>query len=123
MRKIFALFALFALALLALSACSTSGSAESPQVEAGKQTFQAYCSACHLTEGDQVLVGPSMTGLGSRAGNTVAETDAEAYIRESILDPGAHVNEGFANVMPNIYGATLTEEDLDALVAYLLTFK
>ncbi len=123
MKKNYAMIIL-GITILLLSACSTGSSTDiSPQIEAGMQTFQAYCSACHLTEGTQVLVGPALEGLASRAGNTVAGMDAESYIWESILDPGAHVNEGFTNLMPPVYGTTLSEEDLDALVAYLLTFN
>ncbi|MEJ2759868.1 MAG: cytochrome c [Anaerolineales bacterium] len=125
MKKYLITVMIFSLALLILSACSTSASDDniSPQVEAGMKIFQANCSSCHLTEGRQVLVGPSLEGLASRAGSTISGMNAEDYIRQSILDPSAHVGEGFTNLMPNIYSTVLSEEKLDAVVAYLLTLK
>lgn len=121
MRKQIIIFLIF---VVLVSACSNQDSpAASADEEAGMKIFQANCSACHLTEGEQVLVGPSMEGLASRAGTTVSGMDAEDYLRESILEPAAHVNEGFTNVMPNIYSTVLSEDELDALMAYLLTFN
>jgi nitric oxide reductase subunit C len=116
-------------ALVILSACSSEQSASPADpsgvdLELGQRMFQANCSSCHSTEKDMVLVGPSIAGLASRAGNTVAGLDAEAYIRQSILEPEAYQNEGFpSNIMPATYGQQLSEEDINALVSYLLTFE
>jgi mono/diheme cytochrome c family protein len=42
-------------------------------------------------------------------------------IRESILDPNAVITPGYeANVMPPNFGETLSDEQLDTLVTYLL---
>jgi len=49
-------------------------------------------------------------------GRTV--TADENYIRESILDPGAKVVNGFKPVMPTFQGL-VSEEQLNALVAYV----
>ena len=43
------------------------------------------------------------------------------YLRQSIVEPDARIAEGFqGGVMPDTYERTLTEEQLDALVQYLL---
>jgi cytochrome c oxidase subunit 2 len=42
----------------------------------------------------------------------------ENYLRESILDPSAHVVEGFNNVMPASYSA-LNERQVSALIAFI----
>jgi cytochrome c oxidase subunit 2 len=56
-----------------------------------------------------------MAGIGSRG---------DAYIRESILDPNAVLVDGFpADTMPNVWGDELSSEQVDQLVAYLLTLK
>lgn len=68
------------------------------------------CVACHTTDGS-VLVGPSWAGLADRAD--------EEYIRQSILDPGAVIVEGFDDLMPKTFADTLSPDDVDALVAYL----
>lgn len=46
---------------------------------------------------------------------------AEEFLRESIVDPSAFVDEEyFDNVMPKVYGEILTEEEIDNLIAFLL---
>lgn len=57
-------------------------------------------------------------GMGS------AETDAVEYIRTSIVDPSAYVVPGFPDMlMPHSYAEIFTEEEIDDLVAYLLTLQ
>lgn len=80
------------------------------------------CIACHSTNGRDG-VGPTWSGLfGSERsledGSTVTADDA--YLRESIVDPQAKVVDGFiAGIMPGSFGDSLTDEELDALVAYI----
>lgn len=82
----------------------------------------APCSSCHYVDSDQMLVGPGMLGMGARAGETVSGQDAVAYLRNSILHPNDHVVEGYpAMVMPQNYGDQLTEENINDLIAYLLS--
>ncbi len=42
----------------------------------------------------------------------------EAYIRESILNPGAKVVAGFENIMPTFKGQ-VTEEEIIQLIAFI----
>jgi hypothetical protein len=54
-----------------------------------------------------------------RAGYVAAD-----YIRQSIVEPNAHIVEGFAEgLMYQFYGTDLTEEQINDLVAYTLTLK
>jgi mono/diheme cytochrome c family protein len=53
------------------------------------------------------------------AGDREPGTSAEDYVRESLLDPGKVVVEGFGNVMPSFDGK-LDDAQLKALVDYLL---
>jgi hypothetical protein len=56
-----------------------------------------------------------MDGVGNRG---------EDYLKESILDPDATLVDGFpAGTMPQVWGDELTSEQVDQLVAYLLTLK
>lgn len=115
-----------AVSLALLSGCGggqSDANETDPQVEAGQRIFQAKCSACHSTEKNVVLVGPSLAGISKRAGEKVEGLSAEEYIRQSVLDPAAYLNEGYQNVMPATFGQQLNEEDLNALVAYLLTIN
>jgi mono/diheme cytochrome c family protein len=76
---------------------------------------QAGCSTCHSLNEGEVIVGPSLAGIGSRD---------EAYIRESILDPNAVLVDGYpADTMPNVWGDELSQGQLDQLVAFLLSLK
>jgi hypothetical protein len=43
------------------------------------------------------------------------------YLRQSIVDPGAYVVEDFNDTMPKGIHNAFSEEDIDALVAFLLT--
>jgi cytochrome c oxidase subunit 2 len=82
------------------------------------------CLGCHSIDGS-VRVGPSFQGLFGRQveleGGEKATAD-EAYLRESILQPGAKVVKGFPNVMPEFKGK-ISEEDLSAIIAYLKALK
>jgi mono/diheme cytochrome c family protein len=123
MRKtIFVLIALL-VAALALSACGGGGAGADEGAGAGQDLFemtvigtQAGCVTCHSRTAGEVIVGPSLAGIGTRG-------DAD-YIRESILNPNAVLVEGFsAGTMPDVWGEELSDEQIDQLVAYLLTLK
>jgi cytochrome c oxidase subunit 2 len=52
-------------------------------------------------------------------GTSVAD---ENYLRESILDPQAHLVQGYQAIMPT-YQGLLSEENVMQLIAYLKTLK
>ncbi|GIX06179.1 MAG: hypothetical protein KatS3mg115_0582 [Candidatus Poribacteria bacterium] len=94
----------------------------SPLSAQGAQLFSTLgCSSCHLPGG----VGPSLEGLyGSRvrlSDGSVVLAD-EAYLRESILNPGAKIVWGYPASMPS-YQGLIGEAELQALVAYLRTLS
>ncbi|HET7009247.1 MAG TPA: cytochrome c oxidase subunit II [Anaerolineales bacterium] len=84
---------------------------------------QFGCAACHTlaAAGSNGQVGPPLDGLAATAANRVPGLSAEEYVRQSILEPGAHVVQPFANgLMPADFGQRLTDEQLDALIEFLL---
>jgi cytochrome c551/c552 len=82
------------------------------------------CVTCHSMEPDVVLVGPSHAGLANRAGSYKEGMDAEAYLRESIVDPDAHIVEGFTpGVMYQTFADELRANEINDLVAYMLTLN
>jgi mono/diheme cytochrome c family protein len=89
----------------------------------------APCSACHSLQPGQTLVGPSLAGIDSRAGSTVAGQDATTYIRHSIqapseyLVPGGSFASGGKSLMPANLGNDMSAQDLADLIAYLSTLK
>lgn len=112
--------------LLALIACQPEAAPEptatpDPVVVQGRELFSRHCASCHATEPGTVIVGPSLAGMADRAGDRVPGFDAHAYLLQSIVQPGAHVVEGFDDTMPSNFGKRLTGDEIDALVAYLMT--
>ena len=97
-----------------------NGGSTGPLSATGEKLFaELGCSTCHRT--DTQGRGPNLQGVFGKPvllqdGRTV--TADENYIRESILDPGAKVVNGFKPVMPTFQGL-VSEEQLNALVAYV----
>lgn len=91
----------------------------------GERQIAAFvpCSTCHYVERHQgVLLGPNMDGLGKRAGNRVPGVTAEEYLYQAIRDPDAYVVDGFPpHTMNQAYDDRLTDEQIDHIIAYLLT--
>jgi cytochrome c2 len=126
MQKIF-LISLMLIALL-LSACSTAAPAgptptPDPLVIKGQQIFNSRCATCHALVPDTVIIGPSLAGIATRAGTRVEGQSAEEYIQNSIRRPDDYVVEGFKDVMITNLSMELTDEEMNALVAFLMTLK
>lgn len=87
---------------------------------------QEGCTACHSIDGSSG-VGPTLKGLFGATksladGSTV--TADEVYLRQSIVDPGAKITEGFsAGLMPTRYGTSLSGADVTAILEYIKTLK
>lgn len=89
------------------------------------------CASCHSVDESQLrLVGPPMWGIYERAEERIAESgdaDPVEYVRNSILMPTAYIVPADAggpypeNLMPPNYGEVLTEQELNDVVAYILT--
>ncbi len=103
----------------------------SPGAQLGQDIFegsgmsaQAGCQICHSLEPGRQLVGPSLAGIAVTAQSRVPGLSAEEYLRESILDPDAYIVEGYrSGQMLPIYEEQLTEDEVGALVQYLLTLE
>jgi cytochrome c oxidase subunit 2 len=88
----------------------------------GESVFaSAGCGACHAftPAGSDAEVGPGLDDLAGAAEG--AGVPVEEFVRQSIVDPNARVAEGYQpDVMPDTYENTLSEEQLDLLVQYLV---
>ena len=89
---------------------------------AGKAVFAAQgCGGCHAfaPAGSSGAVGPKLDDLAGDA-SAVGQPLAE-FVRASITDPGSFVPPGYADgIMPKTFGS-LSPEDLDNLVAFVLS--
>ena len=82
------------------------------------------CATCHSLEEGVTMAGPSHYGVATRAETAVEGMSAEEYLRQSIVDPDAHISEGFtAGIMYKNYGQELSESQINDLVAFLMTLK
>jgi mono/diheme cytochrome c family protein len=126
---------MLAISLGALTGCREAGSASSIQgsvgnPEKGHTLFGMVligdpqtpgCATCHSLQPGKTIVGPSLAGVSTRAAQT---EDANQFLRQSILEPDAIIAPSFASgVMYSRYANSLTTEQVDDLVAYLLTLK
>jgi cytochrome c oxidase subunit II len=90
-------------------AAAAAGSAQ------GKTLFTQQCGTCHALAdaGTTAEVGPDLDKV-------LAGKNAD-FIRTSIVDPNAEIAPGFQpNVMPGNFGESLSQQQLDSLVEYLL---
>jgi cytochrome c2 len=81
----------------------------------------AICGTCHALVPDTVVVGPSLAGIAERAATRVPDMSAEQYLRESILNPGEYVVEGFPDAMQKNFGSVLTGDQINDIIAFLMT--
>ena len=95
----------------------------SPQAVAGQKLFTRECASCHSLSEDTIIVGPSLAHVATVAADRVAGQSAEAYLMSSILNPNDYIVADFDGLMPSTFGKELTGEEIDALVAYLLTLE
>jgi mono/diheme cytochrome c family protein len=94
----------------------------SPEEQAGSRIFtgKGGCVGCHNAGSGGGTTGPNLSHIGTDGATRKPGMDASAYIHESMLDPQAYIVAGYAAVMPSFRG-TLTEEEINSVVAYLLT--
>lgn len=82
------------------------------------------CTSCHSTDGSRII-GPTFQGLfGSErtfedGSSAVAD---ENYIRESLIDPGAKIVEGYQNQMVS-YEGRLSDDDISDIIEYFKTLE
>lgn len=98
-----------------------------PGVADGRAIFEGRdggCSVCHSVAKGDDGVGPSLYGVASVAGSRVEGLDAEGYLRQSILLPDQYVVDGYpAGQMLAIYRERFSDDELDAVIAYLMTLE
>jgi mono/diheme cytochrome c family protein len=90
--------------------------------EAGKALYKSkICFSCHSIDGSKI-VGPSFKGLyGSKQPTDKGEVVADdAYLKESMLQPGAKIVTGFPPAMPQL---ALTDIEVQSLTLFIASLK
>jgi glucose/arabinose dehydrogenase/mono/diheme cytochrome c family protein len=81
------------------------------------------CVTCHMLDERRGL-GPSLRGLRNIAGSRVSGLSAVEYVRQSIVDANAYIVPGYnADYMYQGYGDSLSDEQVEALVAFVLSLE
>ncbi len=90
-------------------------------VAEGESLFAAQgCSGCHTDQ--NTPVAPTLHDIYGKEvefGDGGKATVDDAYLHESIVDPGAKVVKGYNDIMPKNYGADLSDDQIQALIAYI----
>ncbi len=102
-----------------------------PDSKAGEQLYyeaasgvNAGCRICHSLEKNEKIIGPSFYGIADRAGERIPGLTAEEYLRQSIVEPNAFVVPGYPEgQMIQNFGTILTEEQINDLIAFLMTME
>lgn len=101
---------IFTLLAFFLTFAERASAADAAKIKQGEKLFaERQCTACHAINGKGGPVGPDLTKVGSRRD--------EAWLKKFLPDPKSVAPE---TMMPPFRG---TKEELDALVAYLLSLK
>jgi mono/diheme cytochrome c family protein len=91
-------------------------------VKAGEEIYKekGTCEVCHRI-GQKGTRAPDLAGIGATAAKRKPGVNAKAYLVESLLDPGAHLVEGYPPIMPKVDKPPigLNRSEIWALVAFL----
>ncbi len=80
--------------------------------ETAEAAIKKYgCQACHTLLGATSAVGPALDDVGER--------QDKMQIQQSIVDPGAVIAEGFADIMPRDFADKMTVRELGMIVDLL----
>ena len=105
------------------SSSSSSSSASQTSAAAGKAVFtgSAGCGSCHTlaAAGTTGTVGPNL-GTSIVPDAKKAGMPVKPFIMDSILKPNSFIATGYGpNVMPQTFGQTLTQTQVQALVNFI----
>ena len=114
-------------------------SASENPIALGERVFRSAvpaCTACHSISPGVNMAGPSLAGLAARTEKLLSSSDYKGkakdlagYIRESVIEPSAHLVPGamysaqHVSFMPTTYAKDLTSAQVDELTAYLSSLK
>lgn len=90
------------------------------------ETFRAEvsfaCATCHRVDSEERLIGPGLLNVANRVEGYGTSETASEYVHHSIVAPNDFVVPDYpAALMPQTYAQVFTEEEINDLVAYVLS--
>jgi cytochrome c551/c552 len=104
-----------AAAVASAGSAGDTAKAPAPAATADEAVAKYACVSCHSMDSKDTLVGPGLVDVGARL--------SPEEIRQSILDPGAVITEGFPPAMPPDFGMKMTVNELEMIIKYLAEKK
>lgn len=111
---------------------------QNPQVARGAQLFVTMkCTSCHIKPARGQRIAPDLTHIATDAEQIIrsadyhgSATDVPSFLYESITNPNAYVQPPFGNLtidgsslMPKDFAQKMSAEQIQDLIAYLLTLR
>ncbi len=89
------------------------------------QTQTGYaCASCHLVNSETQLIGPGLLNISTRGATRIEGMGAASYVHDSIINPSHFVVQGYPDMlMPQTYATVFTEDEIYAIVAYVMTLN
>ncbi len=103
-----------------------ASASEDPALRGQQLATQYGCAVCHSVDGSK-KIGPTWLGLYQSQvplSDGTKVTADQQYLTNSITNPNLQVVAGFSpNVMPQTFGQTLDQSQVQALIAYIESLK
>lgn len=87
--------------------------------------FEHDCVTCHSVSrlpGARGTLGPGLDEVGRRAAERDPDSGGRDYLRQSLVEPGAVVRDGFVNAMPS-YAGRMSPEEITTMVEWLTSLR
>jgi cytochrome c553 len=87
-------------------------------------TVRNGCIGCHAVDPAVKMAGPTWHNLATTAATRVAGQSTGLYLYHSVANPNDYVVEGYpAGLMIQTFAATLSDQEMADILAYLLTLR
>lgn len=102
-----------------------AGISQEELIEIGKEVVfgKGQCMVCHPVKEETGMRAPAISTIGMLLEKEAKERGVpyEVHLFESLVNPGAYISKGFANIMPPAHKPPigLTKEELIAVGVYL----
>jgi mono/diheme cytochrome c family protein len=97
--------------------------------ENGKVLFETFyaevsfaCATCHRVDSEERLIGPGLLNIAERNESYGLGLTAAEYVHQSIVASNEFIVPDYpANLMPQTYAELFSEDEINDLVAYVLS--